>query len=144
MSTEIPEAAVAAAAHVVAYWRHTGPPVDSDRQLAAEILEAAEPLLAAAWGVAERENKQRRVRRPPESAIAALRALAASPEGLPTPDVSAAAGKITSDGWGILRSQEVRGRVVRVSDTGKGPAAHVWQITEEGRRFLAATEAPDA
>ena len=76
-----------------------------------------------------------------ESVLAALRALAASPGGLPTPDVAAQARKTTSDCFNLLRKQELHGRVVRVSNTGRGAVPHVWQITDEGRDFLAAAEA---
>lgn len=46
--TGYPPSALAAAALIVARQRHTGPPVDSDRELAAEILDAAAPVLAEA------------------------------------------------------------------------------------------------
>lgn len=46
--TDYPASALAAVALEVARQRHTGPPVDSDRQFAASILDAAAPFLAEA------------------------------------------------------------------------------------------------
>lgn len=45
---DYPPAVLAAVAREVARQRHTGPPVDSDRQFAREILDAAAPRLAEA------------------------------------------------------------------------------------------------
>lgn len=84
---------------------------------------------------------------PPSRILNMLRALAETPAGLTTTDLSKTCSFVPSDCGTTLRFHEGKGRVTRIGRRraergGYYGIADTWQITEEGRRYLAAHEAP--